>query len=117
MKKKLAISTFELVWYILTGAVALWGLTYIVLGLIGMYAPVAAADNALAQASDKFKETFKLGFFGWGLIIFSVGAVAASACLIISSKSADRESEKAARRAARLGMANKEEQPVEQKAE
>lgn len=109
--KKLPISTFELVWYILTGAVAIWGLTYVVLGMVGMYAPVSNADNVLALADKDFAKVFGLGFFGWGLIIFAVGAVAASICLIVCSKTADRESEKAARRAARLSGV-RQEQPV-----
>ncbi len=109
--KKLPISTFELVWYILTGLVALWGLTYIVIGMVGMYSPVSNADNVIALADKDFAKTFGLGFFGWGLIILSIGAVAAAIVLIACSKTADRESEKAARRAARLSGV-RQEQPV-----
>lgn len=102
-KKKLKIGVFELVCYIITGAVALWGLTYIVLGLIANYADVPAEKNYLAEASKTIANKFGgLDFLGWGLIIFGIGVVVGVLVLLICSAKFDKTNEKAARRAARL---------------
>lgn len=101
-KKTLKVSIFEIVWYSICGAIALWGITYIVLGLVGDHLPITAEDNALSEASDAIKVTFGLGFFHWGLILTGVAAAAAIVVLLLNAKKSDREVEKAARRAARL---------------
>ena len=92
---------FEIVWYSLCGAVALWGLTYVALGLIATFLEVKASDNVLAIANENFANVFKLGFLPWGLIIISVAAVAAIIVLLVVGKKVDREQEKALRRQAR----------------
>lgn len=102
MKKKLPLSKFEIVWYSICTAFALWGLTYIILGLIAQNLAVPASKNYLAQASEALASVFGLGFFGWGLIILGVSAVAASIVLLVNAKKTDRDYEKAQRRAARL---------------
>ena len=101
--KKNNISVFELVCYIVSGALGLWGLTYVTLGLLGAYLEVGADQNGIAQANASFAKVFGLGFFGWGLIIFSIGALLAFIVLCVNAKKTDKEAEKAARRAARLG--------------
>lgn len=80
----------------------LWGLTYTVLGLIGDNLQVQSSSNYLKQASDTIAKLFGLGFFGWGLIIFSIGVVIAVVVLLVNARSTDRDFEKAQRRAARL---------------
>ena len=107
--KKLKVSPFEIVWYLLTGAVALWGLVYIVLGLIAQFYPAPSADNPLAKANGVIESKFGLGFLYWGLIILAIGVVAAVFVLCITAKTSDREVEKTQRRAARLAAAHKEE--------
>ena len=99
-KKKLPLSLGELIWYSLMGGLGLWGLTYIVLGLVARYAPVRDADNELLKASNAIEKAFGLGFFYWGLIILAIAAVGAAVALLIFSRKADREYEKAQRRAA-----------------
>lgn len=101
--KKFNLSIFEIVVYSVAAALALWGLTYIVLGLLGNYLNIAAEDNVLAKASGALAKVFGLGFLGWGLIIVSIGAVIGVFFLCINAKKTDKEAEKAARRAARLG--------------
>ncbi|MBO4286492.1 MAG: hypothetical protein J5880_04080 [Bacilli bacterium] len=93
---------FEKICYPVCGALMLWGLTYTVLGLIGDNLQVASSDNYLKQASDEIAKLFGLGFFGWGLIIFSIGAVIATVVLLVYARNTDRDYEKAQRRAARL---------------
>lgn len=98
--KKLKLSIFEIVWYSLCLLILLWGLTYIVLGLVAKYAPIPNADNAVKQASDAYAKTFKLGFFEYGLIHTGVAAVLAIIVLLVYSRGYDREYEKEQRRAA-----------------
>ena len=96
------VKIFEIVFYSICGAVALWGLTYIVLGLIANYADVPDNKNYVLQASENLREMFKLGFYEWGLIIFSIGMGLGILVLIIIANTVDKTNEKAARRAARL---------------
>ena len=100
--KKLNLSIFELVAYGIAAILALWGLTYIVLGLLGNYLNIAAEDNVLLKGSNALAKIFGLGFLGWGLIIVSIGALVAVLFLCINAKKSDKEAEKAARRAARI---------------
>ena len=80
----------------------LWGLTYTVLGLIADNLQVASSSNYLKQASNEIAKLFGLGFFGWGLIIFAIGAVLTTILLLVNARSTDRDYERAQRRAARL---------------
>ncbi len=96
--KKLKLSIFEIVWYTLCGLVAIWGITYIILGLLGDALP--GTDNAIAEASNGYAKTFGLGFLGYGLIHVAVAAIASIIVLLLQSKKSDRDIEKAQRRAA-----------------
>ena len=102
MSKKSNVSIFEIIWYSLTGAVAIWGIVYIVLGLVAQYYPSTSDNNPLYKVSTEFKGTFGLSFFYWGLIIFGIGILSAVVVLCLTAKKTDREAEKAQRRAARL---------------
>lgn len=97
MKKTNKTKIFEIIWYSLCGAVALWGLTYTTLGVITRFTSV----EALIEADEVITNVFKLGFFGWGLIILSIAAVAIIIVLLINAKKVDREYEKTIRRQAR----------------
>lgn len=100
--KKAKLSIFEIVWYSITGLVSLWGLTYIVLGLIAAFYPATSDKNELLKASETIAKYFGLGFLYWGIIILAIGVVAAAFVLCIKAKETDREVEKSQRRAARL---------------
>lgn len=113
-KKKFPLHPFELVWYILTGLVGAWGLTYIVLGLIAENLPVKATDEGLVKVMDDFTKTFKLDFFGWGLIILAIAAVAAVVVLLLFSNKVDRDYEKNVRRAQRMAQMEAEEAKLEE---
>ena len=106
---KLPISIFELVWYSVQGAVALWGLTYMVLGLVAENLPTKAEDTGLVKANADFAKTFGLDFLGWGLIILAIGAVLIVICLLITANKSDRQYEKETRRAQRLAQIEIEE--------
>ena len=114
-KKKLPLHPFELVWYTLTGLVGIWGITYIVLGLVARYLPITDEDKGLVKVNGDFAKTFKLDFFGWGLIILAIAAVAAVLVLVLFSNKVDREYEKTTRRAQRLAQLEAEEAKEEAK--
>lgn len=105
---------FEIVWYTLCGAVALWGLTYTVLGLVSNE---LRSKELLSQANQVIADTFGLGFFGWGLIILGIVTVAAVIVLLVFAKRVDRDFEKTQRRAARRSAMQQEEAPEEVAAE
>ena len=116
-QKKLKISIFELVWYILTGGLAVWGLTFITLGIIERN---LKPGSDLASADAAWKQAMKTDYFTAGIILLVVGVVLAVIVLLIFAKTADREVEKQQRRAARLAAASSvesapaEPQPTEE---
>ena len=112
--KKLALHPAELVWYIVCGAVGLWGLTYIVLGLVAQNLPITSEDNQFIAANNSFAKTFGLDWLGWGLIILAIAAVGAVIVLLSLAGKSDREYEKNTRRAQRLAQLELEEEKEEQ---
>lgn len=113
-KKKLPLHPFELVWYALCGLVGIWGLTYIVLGLVAENLPVTSEDKGLVKVSGQFAKTFGLDFLGWGLIILAIAGIAAVIVLLVFSSKVDRDYEKNVRRAQRLAQLEAEEAKEEQ---
>ena len=113
---KLPLHPFELVWYTVCGLVGIWGLTYIVLGLVAQNLPIKSEDEGLVKANLDFAKTFKLDFFGWGLIILAIAAVAIVVVLLLFSNKVDREYEKTTRRAQRLAQLEAEEAKEEAEA-
>ena len=113
-KKKLPVSIVELVWYPLCALVILWGLTYVVIGLVTKYNDI----NALTTFDANFKKTFGLNLYFWGLIIIAIAVVAAVVVMLFYAKRYDKASEREQRRSARLNALKKEEKVVaEQPAE
>ena len=105
------VSIFEIVWYSLTGGLALWGLTFIILGVIARNLP---SDADLVKGSAAYASAMKLSFYEAGLILLPTGVVLAIIVLLVTAKKADREVEKQQRRAARLAAATSaEEQQTE----
>ena len=107
-KENNKISLFEIIWYSLTGGIGLWGLVFIVLGVVARNL-TSSAD--LYKADAAYTATMKIGFFNSGLILLSAGVVLAIIVLLLNAKKADREVEKQQRRAARLAAANAVEEP------
>lgn len=96
MKKKLPLSIFEIVAYSILTLLGLWGLTYVVLGVVVEF---LTFKDALYKANESLGS---LGFLYQGFIIIAVAVVASVVILLINAKSSDRDYEKAQRRAARL---------------
>lgn len=111
-KKNRKVSIFEIVWYSLTGGIALWGLTFITLGVIVRN---LKSDAELVKGNNAWQAAMKLSYFNSGLILFAAGVLLAVIVLLINAKTADREVEKQQRRAARLAAASAADtqEPVE----
>lgn len=113
-KKKLPLHPFEIAWYSLCALVGIWGLTYIVLGLVAENLPITSEDKGLVKASGQFSKTFGLDFLSWGLIILAIAGVAAVVVLLVFSSKVDRDYEKNVRRAQRLAQLEAEEAKEDQ---
>lgn len=101
MTKKQGL-VFEIVWYSLCGAIALWGLTYIILGLLAKYLPILSNQNPLVAFDTTIKNLFGLDSLSWGLILLASGSLLAIIVLLSFAKNADRSYDKSLRRRARL---------------
>ena len=97
-KWPLKISIFEFVVYIITGLLGIWGIVYMALGLAVSF---ARYDSAL-KAADLYLRagTSNMGFLLQGILITSIALVVAVIVLLVAAKGADRDYEKAQRRAA-----------------
>lgn len=111
-KKKLPVSIVELVWYPICALVILWGITYVVLGLVTKYNNI----SALTEFDANFTKTFGLNLYFWGLIIIAIAVVAAVVVMLFYAKRFDRASEREQRRSARLNALKKEEKVVDTQA-
>ncbi len=100
--KKRKLKVLEIIIYSTCAAFALWGLTYIVLGLLANNLPIPEANNPLKSADKVIANLFGLGFFGWGMILFGSFAAIAAITLLVYAKDVDKDYEKNQRRAARL---------------
>ena len=107
-KNKLPVSIFELVWYPICALVILWGLTYVILGLVTKYNNI----NALIEFNTNFTNQFGLNLYFWGLIIVVIGVVAGVAVMLIFAKTFDRATEREQRRSARLNALKKDDEKV-----
>ena len=113
-KKKLPVSIFEIIWYSICALVILWGITYVVLGLVTKYNDI----DALTKFDTNFKKTFGLSLYFWGLIIVAIAVVSAVVVMLFYAKVFDKATEREARRSARLNAIKKDNKVVdEQKAE
>ena len=107
-KKKLPVSLFELIWYPICVAVILWGVTYVVLGLVNKYNDF----SSLKDFCGEFETTFKLSIYFWGLIIIAIAVVAAVVVMLFFAKTYDRVADREQRRSARLNALKKQEEKV-----
>jgi type II secretory pathway component PulF len=107
-KNKLPVSIFELVWYPICALVILWGLTYVILGLVTKYNNI----SALTEFNTNFTKQFGLNLYFWGLIIVVIGVIAGVAVMLIFAKTFDRATEREQRRSARLNALKKDDEKV-----
>ena len=109
-KKKLPLSIIEIVWYTICALVIVWGLTYVILGLITKYNDI----DALTEFNTNFKKTFGLELYFWGLIIIAIGVVAGVVVMLFFAKVYDRATEREQRRSARLSALKQNDKVVDE---
>ena len=109
-KKKLPVSIFEIVWYSICALVMIWGLVYVILGLVNKYNDF----SSLKEFEVDFKKTFGLALYFWGLIIISIAVVAGVVVMLVYAKTFDRAADREQRRSARLNAFRKEEKVVDE---
>ena len=107
-KKKLPLSIFEIIWYSICVLVMIWGLVYVILGVVDGANDLTSLHKFMAN----FKKTFGLTMYFWGLIIFAIGVVAGVTVMIIYAKTFDKAADREQRRSARLSAINKKEEKV-----
>ncbi len=122
MEKKPAkkLSVKELVWYSIAAFFGLAGLTFLIVGIVGEHLPVLASDNGILISEKAWLTSWSpLGYRYWGLILIGASALLAVVCLTLFAREGDRDSERALRRAQRLGIASEKatEVPSEPKGE
>ena len=88
-QKKLKISIFELVWYILNGLLAAWGITFITFGIIIRN---SKPGSDLANANYNWKQAMKTDFFTSGVLVLVAAVILAVIVLLIFAKTADSSS-------------------------
>ena len=105
MKDK--FSKKELVGYIISGIIAMFGLVLVVLGIIERNMDVISSKNFLMQADQSVQTALniKLSFWEWGLIFMALGVIIAVIILCVFAKKADREVDRKLRRQARANSA------------
>ena len=105
MKKK-KVSTKELVGYIISGVIVLFGVALMITHTVGVYLPVLNSNNAVVIAENAVINALKinLDFLGWGIIFMVIGVFIALMILLNVAKKVDYDVEKAQRRAQRLGL-------------
>lgn len=114
------LSTKEIVWYSIAAFFALAGLVFLVVGIVGEHLPMLASENGILISEKAWLTSWSpLGYRYWGIILVGAAALLAVVCLTLFAREGDRDSERALRRAQRLGIAKEEatEVPSEPKAE
>lgn len=105
--KKEKLSWKELIWYIIGGVVALFGIALMIFGIIGHHISdrsVNFVKDAEANLIAKIKIPFD--FRVWGIIFMFLGIIIVVIALNFFAKKVDREVEKAMRRQQRLNAGN-----------
>lgn len=104
--KNRKVSKKELVGYIISGVIALFGLALIITHTVGVYLPVLRNENVIIIAENNLMNSLKMGlsFLGWGVIFMFIGVLVALIILLSVAKKVDIDVERAQRRAQRLGL-------------
>lgn len=106
MKDK--VSKKEFAWYVVAAIIAVFGLTLVILGVIGRYLPGSLDNNFVKNAEKALANAIHadLGFRVWGIIFLSAGVLLGVAALVFNARKADREVERKVRRQQRISSAD-----------
>ena len=114
-KKKTSLPRKEIAWYVFSSFLAVVGLTFIVIGIVGDHLPVKSSDNwVLISEAAWLSNWSHMGYRYWGIILLAVGTLIGCTALTMFARSGDRDSERALRRAQRLAVTSEEEPVVKE---
>ena len=106
----------ELAWYIFAGVIAVVGLFSLVLGIVGEHLPVKASENWIITSESAWLSNWShMGYRFWGLILIAAAALIFCVALSLFAREGDRDTERALRRAQRLGAKPVSEPAPEEK--
>ena len=107
MAKKSKLTKKEIVFYAIVAAIGAVGLLFVVFGIVGSHFPGINEDNWIAASEKAWLTNWSgIGYRWWGLILVGVAAFIACVSLTVFAREGDRDSERSARRAQRLGVSN-----------
>lgn len=105
MAKKSKLSKKEIVFYAIAGVIGVVGLLFVVFGIVSSHFPGINEDNWIVASENAWLVNWShMGYRWWGLILVGVAAVIACISLTVFAREGDRDSERSARRAQRLGV-------------
>ena len=114
-KKKTSLPRKEIAWYVFDSFLAVVGLTFIVIGIVGDHLPVKSSDNwVLISEAAWLSNWSHMGYRYWGIILLAAGTLIGCTALTMFARSGDRDSERALRRAQRLAVTSEEEPVVKE---
>ncbi|MCR5492017.1 MAG: hypothetical protein K6F32_07820 [Bacilli bacterium] len=103
MKK---LSKKEITFYVIAAVIGAIGLFSLVLGIVGEHLPVLASDNWILTSEAAWLSNWShMGYRFWGLILIGAAVLLTCICLTVFAREGDRDTERALRRAQRLGQA------------
>ena len=113
-KKTKKLSIKETVWYLISAFFGLAGLVFLVVGIVGEHLPVLASENGILLSEKAWLTNWSpLGYRYWGIILILAATLLAVICLTLFAREGDRDVERAARRAQRVGIAPQDENKPE----
>ena len=114
-KKKTSLPRKEIAWYVFASFLAVVGLAFIVIGIVGDHLPVKSSDNwVLISEAAWLSNWSHMGYRYWGIILLAAGTLIGCTALTVFARSGDRDSERALRRAQRLAVTSEEEPVVKE---
>ena len=114
-KKKTSLPRKEIAWYVFASFLAVVGLTFIVIGIVGDHLPVKSSDNLVLISEAAWLSNWShMGYRYWGIILLAAGTLIGCTALTMFARSGDRDSERALRRAQRLAVTSEEEPVVKE---
>lgn len=105
MKDK--VTKKEFAWYVVGAIIAIFGLTLMIMGIVGHHLGGSLADNFVKTAETKISASLKFTFSFriFGIIFFAAGILLVVAALAFNARKTDREVERSIRRQQRISAA------------
>jgi uncharacterized membrane protein YbaN (DUF454 family) len=92
----------EIVWSVISGSIAIAGLTMVVFGIVGDYLPLKSSENWILLGEASFQNVMKMNYRWFGVILILFAALVSVIFLNYYAKKSDIDEERALRRQQRL---------------